>query len=190
MTRTHSLYLKHLGTTLRLAVLIGVLAGCTGPISVRTRAHDEASLSDYGTFRLSVAEAEAEAEAEGADGDRDEIPLALLEREATALVRERGYGAGAGEAAEVAIRLTAASERVTRRTWSADPGYNGYVEREREEGVLTLVAVDPARDVEVWRGESRVRLPEAGFVVGPSREAVWMDALVELISRLPAREGR
>ena len=181
MTRRHFFFsATRTGVVL---LLVGVLVACTGPISVSTRTHEEARLSEYDTFHLTVAAGE------GADIDRDGIPLPLLEREAGALIVERGYAAGRGGAAAVSIRLTAAPDRVVRRTWSADPGYNGYVEREREEGVLTLAAVDDERRVEVWRGESRVRLPEKGLVVGPSREAVWMDALAELIARMPTRDG-
>jgi hypothetical protein len=175
MIRTHTSW-AGLGFVL-LAVL---LSGCTGPIAVNTRTSEDARLADYGTFRLSVAAGE------GADADRDGIPLALLEREATTLIQERGYRPGDDPAEGVALRLTAKSETVVRRTWSADPGYNGYVEREREEGVLAIVAFDDVREVEVWRGVSRVRLPDSGLVVGPSRETVWMDALVELIARIPA----
>jgi hypothetical protein len=181
MIRTDSFPVVPRAFAVSLVLLAGVLAACTGPIAVSTRTHAEARLADYAAFRLSVAPGE------GADVARDGIPLALLEREAAALIEERGYRVGGDAAGGVALRLTAAPERVVRRTWSADPGYNGYVEREREEGVLTLAAVDEGRKVEVWRGESRVRLPEPGLVVGPSRETVWMDALAELIARMPAR---
>lgn len=168
---------------LGFVLLASLLAACTGPIAVNTRTSEDARLADYAAFRLTVEPGE------GADADRDGIPLGLLEREAAALIQERGYRAGDDPTVGVTLRLTAAPERVVRRTWSADPGYNGYVEREREEGVLTLAAIDDLRRVEVWRGESRVRLPEPGRVVGPSREAVWMDALAELIARMPARES-
>ena len=173
----------------RIRRWVGALAGClllssvacTGPISVATRNHDEIRLGDFDAFRLVVASAE------GAEPERDGIPLDLLEREAGALITERGYRLAPDAAGAVSIRLTAGPERVVRRTWSADPGYNAYVEREREEAVLVLSAVDDGRGLEAWRGESRVRLPEAGMLVGPTRETVWMDALAELIGRLPAR---
>ena len=140
-------------------------------------------LEAYGSFRLSIEAGE------GVDVERDGIPLSLLEREATALIQERGYSAGDDRNEPVELRLTATPERVVRRTWSADPGYNGYVEREREEGVLSIVATDPIQRVELWRGMSRVRLPDSGRVVGPSRETAWMHALVELIARMPARRS-
>ncbi len=183
MARRQLPFSRRVGVGWLLAVLGSAVVSCTAPISVDTRAHEEARLSDYAAFRLTVGAGQ------GAEASRDEIPLAHLEREARALLRERGYRADEGGPDRVSIRLSAAPDRVVRRTWSADPGYNGYVEREREEGVLTLVARDDARGIEVWRGESRIRLPEPGLVVGPSREAAWMDALVGLIARVPARQS-
>ena len=148
-----------------------------------TRTSEEARLEGYASFRLSVEAGE------GVEAERDGVPLSLLEREAIALIQERGYGAGDGREESVELRLTATPERVVRRTWSADPGYNGYVEREREEGVLSIFATDPIQRVELWRAVSRVRLPDSGRVVGPSRETAWMHALVELIARMPARRS-
>ena len=167
--------------SLRLAVLSGALAvlACTGPVAVDTRRSAELDVASYDGFELTVSSGEAAASSGEAP------PLALLERGARGLILERGYiGADAASSA-LEIRLVAVSEFVVRRTWSADPGYNGYVEREREEAVLTLSAFDDARGVEVWRGESRVRLPEPGLVVGPSRETVWMEGLAELVEQLP-----
>lgn len=183
MIRTDSCWLGPVWAPLSIALHAIVLSACTGPISVSTWTSEEARLEAYGSFRLSIEAGE------GVDVERDGIPLSLLEREATALIQERGYSAGDDRNEPVELRLTATPERVVRRTWSADPGYNGYVEREREEGVLSIVATDPIQRVELWRGMSRVRLPDSGRVVGPSRETAWMHALVELIARMPARRS-
>lgn len=155
-----------------------VALACLRPVAVETRPHAALEVADYPDFVLLPVRVGSDAE---------DMPIRALGAQAQQLIEERGYSAAPEGRAAIEITLGVDLQRVLRRTWSADPGYNGYVERERDEGVLDLRVVDPARALEIWRGASRVRLPQRGLVVGPSREAAWMDGLAELIERLPAR---
>lgn len=172
--------LGSLGLALFL-LLVMVLSVACARIRVESGARDAARLADYEGVVVLPVVAGAGTFAEGSDlADR-------LSARAEERLAEAGYRPVAAAEAQLAIQLTAAHERPLRRTWSSDPDANAYVLREIDEAVLSLRAIDRARDVEIWRADARSPLRDSELLFSNGPGATWMNALEELMDAVPAR---
>ncbi len=158
-----------------LPVLILVTVGCVRLVALDAPAFDAGTLATHRDFVLVVETAEGSADA----------PIEALREQTLLGLTEKGYR----ESAEgpLVVEVVAGEDRVRLRTATPDPGYNTYALREREEAVVTLRISASGGGTEVWRGAARVRLPDEGLLIGPSRETAWRRAVAEIIQRLPER---
>lgn len=162
--------------SLLAVALLSILNACIAD-RIRVVATEGIPLAGASTVYVSLAKA--------LDGSRPTTPPtpgdALLIEARSRLV-EKGYAIGASAvSSDAALELEVRTERVSRRTYSADTDANGIRLVERTEAIVSLRVVE--RGLPVWRCEARGRLPEPELAALESTG----DLLAKLLDRALAK---